>query len=273
MGSRTLVVCDVDGTLLDGAKRVAAATAATFRGLAATGRFEFALASSRMPASLRAVAAALGVPCHLVAYDGAVVQAAGAAGFLNDPDACLIPPGVVATMLGESAVVEYAGFFHLDTWISNGEPHWTAHEEQGTMVTARVEPDIVARWAGVFPAGLHKLMFRGAPALIAALRQAVGRDESGRVHLYGNSDTILETLPVGTTKADGVRRVAAAAGFAEADVWVFGDGYNDVAMFEAFGNSVAVGNAKPELKAVARFVTDAAVEDGVARFLRARFLD
>jgi hypothetical protein len=272
MNDRILVVSDVDGTLLDGDKRVSEVTAETFAALGQRGGFEFALASSRMPASLRAVERALGVPCHIVAYDGAVVQRVGDEAILNDPDTCVMDPGVVAEMLGESPLIDYVGFFYRDTWITNGEARWTAHEEQGTMVTAQVDRSILADYGNVFGSGLHKLMFRGEKSLISALRDGIRRDESDSVHVYGNSDTIVEMLPRATTKADGIRRVAAAAGIADDNVWVFGDGYNDVNVFQAFGNSVAVGNAKGALKAMARHRTEAAVEDGVARFLRRRFL-
>jgi Cof subfamily protein (haloacid dehalogenase superfamily) len=273
VSDRILVASDVDGTLLDGDKRVSAFTAETFRALARRGGFEFALASSRMPASLRAVEAALGVPCHVVAYDGAMVQRAGDARCLNDPDACVMDPGVVAGMLGESPVIDYVGFFYRDTWITNGEARWTAHEEHGTMVTARVDRAILADYGTVFGSGLHKLMFRGEKPLISALRDGIRRDESDSVHVYGNSDTIVEILPRATTKADGIRRLAAAAGIGDDNVWVFGDGYNDVNVFQAFGNSVAVGNAKDALKALARHRTEPGVEDGVARFLRRQFLE
>lgn len=272
MRDKILVATDVDGTLLNAEKRVSEVTAATFRALAETGRFEFALASSRMPASLRAVAEALGVACHLVAYDGAIVQLADTGADLTDPDACVIPPEVVAEMLGEGPVVEYAGLFYRDTWVTNGEPRWTAHEEHGTMVRAAVDRGILADYRATFPAGLHKLMFRGETAPIAALRAGIRRDEAGRVHVYGNSDTIVEMLPGRTSKSEGIRRVVAATGGREENVWVFGDGYNDVNVFEAFGNSVAVANAKAELKAVARHRAEAAVDDGVARYLRGAFL-
>ena len=44
-----------------------------------------------------------------------------------------------------------------------------------------------------------------------------------------------------------------------------GDQANDTAMIEYAGVGVAMGNAIPELKAVAQFVTGANTEDGVAR--------
>ena len=50
-------------------------------------------------------------------------------------------------------------------------------------------------------------------------------------------------------------------------VAAFGDGTNDITMLQTAGVSVAMKNALPEVKAVARFETLTNEEDGVAVFL------
>ena len=47
------------------------------------------------------------------------------------------------------------------------------------------------------------------------------------------------------------------------DIVVFGDGMNDRAMFRPEWMSIAMGNAKPELKALAKYITSRADEDGI----------
>lgn len=54
-------------------------------------------------------------------------------------------------------------------------------------------------------------------------------------------------------------------GVARENVMTLGDQANDTAMIEYAGIGVAMGNAIPELKAVAQFVTATNTEDGVAR--------
>jgi Cof subfamily protein (haloacid dehalogenase superfamily) len=49
-----------------------------------------------------------------------------------------------------------------------------------------------------------------------------------------------------------------------AEIAVIGDGGNDIAMFERSGLSIAMGNASPEVKRAADFVTDSNREDGFA---------
>ncbi|MDR2614344.1 MAG: Cof-type HAD-IIB family hydrolase [Candidatus Accumulibacter sp.] len=61
--------------------------------------------------------------------------------------------------------------------------------------------------------------------------------------------------------------VMARAGFAPEQAIAFGDGLNDVQMLRGAGIGIAMGNAHPELKAVADRIAPAPHEDGIARML------
>lgn len=71
-----------------------------------------------------------------------------------------------------------------------------------------------------------------------------------------------------TDKSIGIRRVMDHYQAPYEDVVVFGDGTNDLAMFISEWTSVAMGNAVPELKERADFVTKDAADDGIAYALR-----
>lgn len=73
----------------------------------------------------------------------------------------------------------------------------------------------------------------------------------------------VDYLPVEASKARGIAKVCAHLGIAPDEVMVFGDGLNDMEMFRAAGFAVAMGNARPELKALADFVTRDVGDDGV----------
>lgn len=74
-------------------------------------------------------------------------------------------------------------------------------------------------------------------------------------------DTYLFVEPA--DKAYGVRRMVSLLGGDIQDVVVFGDGLNDLSMFTKDWTCVAMGNAVPELKAKADFVTRDAADDGI----------
>lgn len=69
-------------------------------------------------------------------------------------------------------------------------------------------------------------------------------------------------------KGAGVKRVMDHYGAPYADAVVFGDGSNDISMFLPEWTCVAMGNAIPELKALATYVTTDADKDGIANACR-----
>lgn len=78
----------------------------------------------------------------------------------------------------------------------------------------------------------------------------------------------VEICPPGVDKAAGLAVVAGALGVDRAEVLVFGDMPNDTPMFRWAGwGRVAVGNAHPEVRALADEVTLTNDEDGVAVWL------
>lgn len=66
------------------------------------------------------------------------------------------------------------------------------------------------------------------------------------------------------TKLHGVLRIAQLIHVFPKDIIGIGDGYNDFPLLEACGLKVAMGNATPELKAIADFIAPSVDEDGVA---------
>ncbi|MCI8416397.1 MAG: HAD family hydrolase [Lachnospiraceae bacterium] len=78
----------------------------------------------------------------------------------------------------------------------------------------------------------------------------------------------LDFMKKGTNKGNALSTVQKALSIAPEETMVFGDNLNDVEMFRCAGRSYAVGNARAEVKAAARYVTDTHVNDGVLKVLR-----
>lgn len=71
----------------------------------------------------------------------------------------------------------------------------------------------------------------------------------------------------GVDKASGVRAVARAYGVPRADVMMVGDAENDLVVLRAVGWPVAMGNAEPAVRAVARTTVGHVDEGGLAEAL------
>jgi len=66
------------------------------------------------------------------------------------------------------------------------------------------------------------------------------------------------------TKLHGIYEVIKLLGMDTKEIIGVGDGYNDFPLLMACGLKIAMGNAVPELKAIADFVAPTVVDDGVA---------
>ncbi len=79
-------------------------------------------------------------------------------------------------------------------------------------------------------------------------------------HVWFSADTML-IEPV--HKERGILFLQDRFHIPDEDIVVFGDGMNDRTMFREEWMSVAMGNAKPELKEKAKYITTRADEDGI----------
>ncbi len=82
----------------------------------------------------------------------------------------------------------------------------------------------------------------------------------GLPHVWFSADTML-IEPV--HKERGIQEIQKRFSIPDEDIVVFGDGMNDQTMFRPEWFSVAMGNAKPELKEKAKYITTRADEDGI----------
>ena len=78
----------------------------------------------------------------------------------------------------------------------------------------------------------------------------------------------MDVIPSECGKAVGMRAILQHYGFAREESIAFGDGGNDQDMIAYAGIGVAMGNATPDVKAAADYVTDSCADDGVYTALK-----
>ncbi|WP_069363644.1 Cof-type HAD-IIB family hydrolase [Salisediminibacterium beveridgei] len=77
-----------------------------------------------------------------------------------------------------------------------------------------------------------------------------------------------DILPAKGSKAKGIEALITKLNLNPDDVYVFGDGPNDVEMIASSKHGIAMGNSVPQTKAVADFVTKDVNDDGVVHGLK-----
>ena len=97
------------------------------------------------------------------------------------------------------------------------------------------------------------------------------RDEIGRrfpqIKVTSSTWNNIELNIASAHKGNALRRFAEHLGLTLENCMAFGDGMNDFTMVEAAGVGVAMANAEPEVKRVAKVITASNDEDGVAAVL------
>ena len=77
--------------------------------------------------------------------------------------------------------------------------------------------------------------------------------------------TWLEIMPKGVSKASALKKICQRSGFTMDEIMAFGDAQNDIQMIEQVGIGVAMGNAMEEVKAVADYVADTNLNNGIGK--------
>jgi Cof subfamily protein (haloacid dehalogenase superfamily) len=257
------VVIDVDGTLLDPAQRLTRATAAAV-GAARSAGLEVILASGRSARALVGVLAELGLDGPAIAFGGALTfRVAG--GAVEPLAATPIAQDVAATAhaLARAAAID-VGWFTIAGWraVATGP----GIEEEAALTD---EPPVIdPRLPDGAPPPLKLMCIAATRREAAALGGLRERLPAG-AHGVFSHPRYLEVMAAGVGKAPAVAAAAAALGLDPRALAAIGDAENDVELLRSAGLAIAMGNAAPEVIAVADHVTGSNARDGVARALTA----
>lgn len=259
------VLSDIDGTLLDADRRVSARTAGTVRALVGRG-VVFALVTGRMPSGISEIRTALGGPVHAVCYSGALVLGPDDTVFASTKLRRCEAYEILSVLRREFPQFGPCYFSDFD-WFVDDVSH-PAVEREASIVHARPrEADL----EGLVAAGnLPNKLFCNCTydnAAGASLADRIRALFPNLTVIRSSSGSMVEVLPTGVDKAQGVEQLLGALKIDIGDALAFGDDMNDVPMLRAVGCGVAVGNAAPQVIGIADDVAPEATDDGVARYL------
>lgn len=267
-----ILFSDIDGTLLDKERSISSATYQAYQRIRHFA--DLVLISSRMPKGMTYFQKALeNESMPLVCYNGGLVLRNGLEGYLHK-DNILLDIAIKAEtvrQIGRYLKDFEVNFsvFEYDNWYTTKQDKWTAREEHNTKATATI---VTSDFFDHKDIKAHKIMIMGEQAEIDEIYNYLER-QMPSVDLYRAKDTYIEIASHDTSKGRGVNVVMQAIypTIAKADTIGFGDNFNDIPLFEAVGYRVAMGNARPALKAIADTVTINNKEHGVAQFLNDYF--
>ena len=261
---------DIDGTLLNSERDLSA----RLKRVVSTFPVDFPviLASSRMPNAMRHLVKDLGkINQPLIAYNGGFVL--GGNGEILD--SVSIPLQLVSKILSLTKNTEiHVSLYQGEEWYEEKDDYWSQREIRNTKTSCTWLPssEVLSLWSKD-NSGAHKVMCMGESQEISWLFGELHFEHAKDLHLYRSNDNYLEIAPKAISKATGLMKILDHAyDFGMDSVIAFGDNYNDIDLLQSVGLGVAVANARPEVKAVAKEITLTNKEDGVAVTLEKLFL-
>ena len=108
----------------------------------------------------------------------------------------------------------------------------------------------------------HILLCAYDPQFDDELREKLPNYIIHRYHGY-----MVDIIPKNTTKLESVLKAAKVLNIAKENIIAFGDSNNDLEMIEGVGIGIAMGNAKDEVKAKAKMITDDFDQEGIRHAL------
>ncbi len=268
---RTLYVSDLDGTLLRSDQRTSAYTNRIINALVEEGML-FSYATARSHVSSHRVTAGLTARLPLILYNGASILDSGTGKLLafNFFDRNAVRELIDALLDGGCCPIVYAYVEGREkfSYLTDRIPQAT----RDFIATRPNDPrDRPVRAAEELKAGeiFYLSMIDTPESLRPFYEKYRGRFRCLYQRDIYSGDQWLEILPPAATKANAVRQLA---DLLDCDhIVVFGDGLNDVDLFEMADEAYAVENAVPELKKAATAVIASNDSDGVAKWLYERF--
>nr|WP_269142540.1 HAD family hydrolase [Acetobacter garciniae] len=254
----SLVVSDMDGTLLTPQKQVTPRAQAAARALRAAG-VPLCLVSSRPPGGMEMYFDQLGIDTPYGALNGGTIF--NADGTIRS--SLVLDPHAVreALRILQSRSLE-AWLFKGHGWlVDNRLGDYVQAESNAVRMTPTVVPDLAAHVHDVGKITGSSTDFEA----IARQEVEMGRLLAGRASVARCSRWFLDITPPQATKGHAVRHLAALYGVGVENVACIGDMVNDVPMLSIAGLSIAMGQALPDVRAKAHYTTAPNTEDGWAR--------
>jgi Cof subfamily protein (haloacid dehalogenase superfamily) len=250
------IATDLDGTLLNEQHALTARTEAALREALARG-IHVILATGKSRFSALGLISRLGLRSPGVYNQGTTIY--GGDGvllgqFVLDPRAAAevirqgIASGLVAMLASGSRTYAQAFDAHIE--------RLSAYGEHTAIVPSLLD------LPGILP--VNKVFFTADdPDRLKAFRNRVAPDMAGRATLVQAVREVLEVIPPGASKGEGVRIALEHLGISPAETLAAGDGENDIEMVQLAGIGVAVANAYHRLRDVADHVVASNDADGV----------
>jgi Cof subfamily protein (haloacid dehalogenase superfamily) len=252
-----LVACDLDGTLIRDDLTMSPRVRCSLEGVMDRG-IHLVLASGRSFRSLESWVRELHVASPVITYQGAAVVDPATRRWLYHRS--FVPEiGHRVVDFARSRKLELTLFVDDEIYVEN-----KIHRDDFYDKWFGIPNHQVSDLSQALARDPTKFIIIGSPEELDGLRPAVEDQFSRELQIMRSHRFFLEGLPLGVTKGTALSWLAERLGVERSETMAIGDSDNDEAMIQWAGMGVAMGNAFPNVKAIARYVAPPVDEDGAA---------
>ncbi len=165
-----------------------------------------------------------------------------------------------------------AMYYSQMDWYTGEDTDAVKKEQKITSVPIKILPffETIEIW-NTQKSGPNKILIAGDEQLILGTERILLALNDSNLNIYKSQPRYLEVMNNQASKAKAMQLLMDKYGLQKEEVIAIGDNYNDAGMIQAAGMGVAMGNAPADIKAVADYVTDTNMNDGVAKALEKFF--
>lgn len=256
MGNFKIISLDLDDTLLSRSLTISqrnrqAIAAALAAGVAVT------ISTGRMYRSAVVFARLLGLNVPLICYQGALIRTVEGETLLYKPVEKALAQDIIRFGLEQGLTprayvdeVCCAGYINADI--------------ADYAIVSAIPVKCLGDLAANLPGPSAKVLLSGPPDLCQAVQETARQRFGDSLYITSSRPHLLEFMHPEASKGAALTCLATRLGIKKEEIMAVGDNYNDIKLLEAAGLKIAMGNAVPELKALADYVTANCEEDGVA---------
>ncbi len=256
----SLLIADVDGTLLTEDKVLTLREQEAVRKLEAAG-IAFAITSGRPPRGMAMLVDPLALTTPIAGFNGGV--------FVR-PDISIIEENLLSPEVARRAVDLILGC-GMDAWVYSGT-EWFVRDPRAPHVareqwTVKFAPTVVADLSETLDRAAKIVGIGDDHALVARCEGDMQAELRDRASAVRSQPYYLDVTHPDANKGMVVEKLSKFLGVPTVEIAAIGDMPNDVLMFRKSGLSIAMGNAAPEVRKEAHFVTDSYNDEGFAKAL------
>ena len=258
----SLVLADVDGTLVTTEKVLTLRAAEAVKDLQAAG-IDFAITSGRPPRGMSMLIEPLALQGAIAGFNGGV--------FVN-PDLSVIESHTLEPATAKQAL-ELILDQGLDAWVYT-EQEWLIRNRDAPHVaretwTVKFDAEVVGSFTDGHLAHAVKIVgISDDIELVAASEKVVQNALGEKASAARSQPYYLDVTHPLANKGTVVATLSKLLNFPPEQIVTIGDMPNDVLMFRKSGFSIAMGNSSDQVKAQASAVTDSNENEGFANAMR-----